>query len=200
MEDKDMDDTEVKESLGKRIWKEVIENAKIFIYCFIFIYLLTSFVIKPIRVDGRSMYPTLSDGDVGITNVFAAKFLSVSRYDVVIVHNEQRDENWVKRIIALPHETIEGKDDVIYINGSPIDQPFLDTPYVNDIKKTGLFTTDFGPYTMGEDEYFLMGDNRILSEDSRAHGPFIGDDIVGKDALIIYPFKHWNYVHNTIDK
>lgn len=192
-----MDDTEVKESLGKRIWKEILDSAKIFILCFIFIYLLTTFVIKPIRVDGRSMYPTLADGDIGITNVFSARFLGVSRYDVVIVYNEERDEKWVKRVMALPGETIEGKDDVIYINGEAIAQDFLDTSYVNDIKKTSVFTTDFGPYTMGEDEYFLMGDNRILSEDSRAHGPFKGKDIIGKDALIIFPFKNWRYVNNT---
>lgn len=145
------------------------------------------------------MYPTLKDGEFGITNVFAVKFQSVSRFDVVIIYNEERGEHWVKRVIGVPGDTVESKDDVLKINGKVVDQFFLNQAYVNDMKKEGQFTSDFGPVTLGDDEYWLMGDNRIRSEDSRIHGPFKESELVGKDVLVFFPFDEFQYVHNTGD-
>lgn len=184
-------------SLSQRILKELFDLAKIFVICFVIVFIITHYVAKPIRVEGSSMYPTLKDGQVGITNVFAVKFQSVSRFDVVIVYNEEREEYWVKRVIGLPGDTVESKDDLLKINGEVVNQYFLNQTYVKDIKKEGNFTSDFGPVTLGEDEYWLMGDNRIRSEDSRVHGPFKQSELVGKDVLVFFPFNEFQYVHNT---
>ncbi len=187
-------------NIMRKIFAELFDLAKIFVICFVSVYVLTNFVAKPIRVEGSSMYPTLKDGEVGITNVFAVKFQSVSRYDVVIIFNEERGEYWVKRVIGIPGDTVESKDDVLFVNGQEVNQFFLDESYVNDIKAEGMFTSDFGPVTLGEDEYWLMGDNRIRSEDSRVHGPFHARELIGKDVFIFYPFDEIQYVHNSGDE
>lgn len=186
-------------TLSQRILKELLDLAKIFVICFVIVFILTHYVAKPIRVEGSSMYPTLQDGQLGITNVFAVKFQNVSRFDVVIVYNEERGEHWVKRVIGVPGDTVESKDDVLKINGKVIDQFFLNQTYVKDMQKEGKFTSDFGPVTLKEDEYWLMGDNRIRSEDSRIHGPFKESELVGKDVLVFFPFNEFQYVHNTGD-
>lgn len=186
----------IQDSLGKRIGKEILDLLRIFLICFISIFLITQFVIKPIRVEGSSMYPTLEDGEIGLTNVFGVKFMGIARYDVVIVYNTERDEHWVKRVIGLPGETIEGKDDVIYINGEAIEQSFLDEAYIKEAVGDEQFTSDFGPTTLAEDEYFLMGDNRYRSEDSRVHGAFKESEITGKDAVILFPFNKIKVIRN----
>lgn len=186
----------IQDSLGKRIGKEILDLLRIFVICFVSIFLITQFVIKPIRVEGSSMYPTLEDGEIGLTNVFGVKFMGIARYDVVIVYNTERDEHWVKRVIGLPKETIEGKDDVIYINGEAIEQSFLDEAYIKEAVGDEQFTSDFGPITLAEDEYFLMGDNRYRSEDSRVHGAFKESEITGKDAVILFPFNKIKVIRN----
>lgn len=179
-------------------WKhEVFDLAKTFIICLIAVFLLTKFVIRPVQVDGKSMYPTLEDRDIGLMNVFSAKFLEIKRYDVVVVYNEEKSENWVKRIIGMPGDTISASEDKVYINGEAIEEPYLDMDYVNSIRNDGgYFTQDFDERQLGEDEYFLMGDNRPVSYDSRYVGPFTKDEIRGKDVYVVYPFNHLKIVGN----
>lgn len=189
---------------GKKVqkqgWKyELLDLVKTFIVCFIVVFIITTFVVKPVQVDGDSMYPTLIDKEIGVVNIFSAKFTGVHRFDVVVVQNETTKDPWVKRVIGMPNDTIEAKDDVVYINGEKIDEPYLDNSYAESIRKQGKkFTNDFGPITLKDDEYFLMGDNRIVSYDSRKVGAFHKEDIIGKDAYIIYPFTQMKIVRNTI--
>ena len=99
-------------------------------------------------------------------------------------------------MIALPNETIECRDGVVYIDGEALEEPYLDTAYVEDIEKNqGYFTSDFEPVTLGADEYFVMGDNRVVSADSRVVGPFTRDQIIGKGVFVLYPLDQIGY-HN----
>ena len=195
-----IDEVEVENKSDKKkqgIKYEILDLLKTFIICFIAVFLLTTFVVKPVRVDGRSMYPTLEDGEVGLMNVFSAKFTDIDRFDVVVAYNEESGENWVKRVIGLPGDTVYAKDDVVYVNGLPIEEPYLDTDYVNQIRDRGdYFTQDFEKVTLGEDEYFLMGDNRVVSYDSRRVGPFKRDDIKGKGIFVLYPFDKIKMIGN----
>lgn len=188
MEPKDINTQE--KTVGKRILDEVIDLCKIFLICYVTVFLITSFLFKPVRVQGESMYPTLLDEEIGVMNVFGVKFGEVDRFDIVVVYNEEKDEDWVKRVIGLPNDTIACENDVLYINGEAVDQSFLNQEYVNMMTKNGTihFTEDFGPITLGNDEYFLMGDNRPRSYDSRKRGPFTKNEFRGKDILILYPF------------
>lgn len=183
-------------TLGKRILDEVIDLCKIFIICYVVVFLITTFLFKPVRVQGESMYPTLLDEEIGVMNVFGVKFSSVERFDVVVVYNEEKDEDWVKRVIGLPGDTVYSKDDILYINGEAQAQEFLDKDYVKQMTNNGTinFTDDFGPITLNDEEYFLMGDNRPRSYDSRKIGPFTKEELRGKSILVLYPFDKMKLV------
>lgn len=178
----------------------LLDFLKTFVLCAIIVYLFTTFVMRPVQVDGLSMYPTLHDDEIGLMNIIDMKIHDIQRYDVVVVVNDAEITNgeaWVKRVIGLPGDTIYAKDDVVYVNGLAIEEPYLDNEYANDIRSRGdQFTHDFDKVTLGEDEYFLMGDNRIESHDSRAVGPFKRSDFKGKDIYILYPFSNIRFERN----
>lgn len=167
-----------------------IEFAKSVFTSLIFVLILTNFVVKPIKVNGDSMYPTLKDQSLGFSNILTYELFGVNRYDIVIVYLESMDEYLVKRVIGLPNETIEVIDDQVYINGEIIDQDFLNKEYKSQFP---IFTKSFKAVTLGDDEVFLMGDNRPYSSDSIVFGPFKLEDIIAKDAYIFYPFDEINW-------
>lgn len=156
----------------------------------ILVLIFNTWFFKPVMVVGNSMFPTLEDGQQGFSSVIALNTQGLERFDVVVV---KADENYlVKRVIGLPNDTIEFKNEELMINGQLIDQYFLNQQYVDQLKQSYIqFTSDFGPITIGPDEYFLMGDNRPLSVDSRfsQYGPFKKEAIISKDLYVIYPFS-----------
>jgi len=162
---------------------------KSLLFSIVFVVLFTTLIAKPIRVNGSSMYPTLVDKELGFSDVLTYKLMGVDRFDVVIVYVDQLKEYLVKRVIALPGETVEVKDDILYIDYKPVSQSFLNEDYVALMKtQTGQnFTSSFGPLTVPEGEVWLMGDNRPNSSDSRRFGTFPINKIVSKSALILYP-------------
>lgn len=171
-------------------YSAVIEFAKSIFTSLIFVLVLTNFVVKPIKVNGDSMFPTLKDQSLGFSNILTYTLFGVNRNDIVIVYVESLNEYLVKRVIALPNETIEIKDDKVYVNGEEIKQDFLDQDYVSQFS---TFTNGFNSVTLGDDEVFLMGDNRPYSSDSRVFGAFKLKDIIAKDAYIFYPFNEINW-------
>lgn len=179
----------MKQNNGYQMFKEF---AKSVITSLIFVLILTNFVVKPIKVNGHSMYPTLKDESIGFSNILSYKLFGVNRYDVVIVYAESLNEYLVKRVIALPNETIEVIENQVYINGEVIEQNFFDQSYIRESSYVP-FTNSFGPVTVGEDEVFLMGDNRPESSDSRDFGAFKLSGIIAKDAYIFYPFNEINW-------
>ena len=176
----------------RRFGLELLDFVKILLVCFIVAFGIKTFIARPVFVVGSSMYPTLQDGEFGFTNLLGLSFEGVNRGDIVIV--EEGDEYWVKRVIGLPNETIECRDNVVYINGEALDEPYLDSDYVHDIENNqGYFTSDFEAIELGSDEYFVMGDNRVVSADSRVVGPFSRSQIVGKGVLVLMPLDQIGY-------
>jgi signal peptidase I len=170
--------------------KLIYEFIKSLITSLVIVLLLTNFVLKPIKVNGSSMFPTLRDQALGFSNILAFQMFGVDRFDVVIVYVDAMDEYLVKRVIGLPLETIEMRKDVLYINDVPFEERFIDVDYAAQITTpTRPFTLDFGPITLAEDEVFLMGDNRPFSSDSRMFGPFKLNKILSKDVYIFFPFN-----------
>lgn len=179
-------------------WKgEIFDFVKTLIICAVSVYAITTWVVKPVQVDGRSMSPTLEDKQVGLMNVIAFKMMGVKRFDVVIAHSRTYNEEWVKRVIGMPGDSVYAKDDVVYVNDQPIKETYLDTNYVQSIRRKGqYFTENFTKVYLKENEYFLMGDNRVVSLDSRRVGPFLSSDIKGKDVYVMYPFNEMRIVRN----
>lgn len=155
--------------------------------CLAAVLLTVNFILRPIQVKGSSMYPTLTTGSVGVSNLLGYRMDGISRFDIVIIYMEDKNEYLVKRCIGLPGETIYAADGRVYIDGEPLEQEFLDTEYAETFD--GVFMADFDPVTLGENEYFCMGDNRPHSTDSRYYGPFSGDQIVSKGVFILFPFS-----------
>lgn len=163
--------------------------------------LMLSFVIKqflftPVLVKGASMMPTLEDHDRVIVNKIGPTLQSYDRFDIVVIEMNE-ETNYIKRIIGLPGDKIEYKDDQLYINGEKYNEPYLDQ-YKNELKDTGTLTYDFtleqnlGETTVPEGHYFVLGDNRRVSNDSR--NPEVGfiseEQIMGTTNIICWPMEH----------
>lgn len=143
------------------------------------VVLIRTFFISPALVSGSSMEDTLYDGELVIVNKIALKS-GIDRFDIVIVNIG--DELLIKRVIALPNEKIEYKNNVLYINGEKIEIPF-------EFEDTEDFV-----HTTADDEYFVMGDNRDVSQDSRVLGAFNIKSIKGKVNLVLFPFNKIGFV------
>lgn len=150
------------------------------------------YVVIPVRISGSSMENTLHDHDIAFVSALGVTSENIDRFDVVIAYSDQLQETIIKRVIGLPGETIQYKDDVLYIDGEKVEENFLDQDFIEESKinkGVSYFTEDF-TYSLGDDEYFLMGDNRLGSTDSRDLGAFHIEDIKGVDGLVFYPFSH----------
>ena len=183
----------------KTIFEEILGFVGTFLICSVVIILVTSLIIKPNVVSGRSMYPALQTDDRGFSNVLALATEGVERGDIVTANmvNEEDGKTYsvVKRVIGLPGETIECRDEKVCINGKELDESqYLDESFAKEWYNTnGYFNDSFGPVTLKEDEYFLMGDNRPISMDSRETGPVKKEDILAKDFMVLFPFSRFGY-------
>ena len=148
-----------------------------YIIVIILVLLFKKFLYAPIRVNGESMMKTLHDGDIMILNIIDYKLHGVKRFDIVVV--DEGDELIIKRVIGLPGETVEYKDNKLYINGKK----------VND--KYASHETEDLSVLVPKGEYFVLGDNRTNSLDSRAFGTFSSKKILGKTSMTLFPFNRW---------
>ncbi len=176
---------------------ECIDWLRLLLVSLLIAYLIPVFVLRPLHVDGSSMYPTLEDKEFVLSNIFANLTSSIERFDVVVVKEPESGELWVKRVIALPGESIEVKGGKLYINGQYVEETFLDEEYVrSQTQGKATFTKDFSTVKLQENEYFLMGDNRNHSLDSRVRGPFKREEIIGRHIYVLYPFSKARLVTN----
>ena len=184
----------------RSILEDILSFLSTFLICGLIIVIVSYFIVKPANVSGRSMQPTLENGQKGFANILAVMQEGIQRQDIVLAKiktEKGNDATVVKRVIGLPGETIECKDEIIYIDGNALDESeYLDTPFQQDWYETnGYFNTDFKKVKLKDDEYFLMGDNRPISLDSRDVGPFKESKIIAKDFLVIYPLSQIAYHH-----
>lgn len=142
--------------------------------------LIKFFIFSPIKVNGTSMEPNLKDGDIMILNEIGYLINGVNRFDIVVVDND--GEKIIKRIIGLPGEKVEYRDNKLYINGEEVTENFKH----GETKDFNL--SDINLSEIPKDSYFVMGDNRGNSKDSRIIGPVHKSKISGKTNLIIFPF------------
>lgn len=159
---------------------EWLEWAKAIVIAILIALFLRTFIFATSIVEGESMDPTLEDGERVIFNKIVYLLDEPDRGDIVII--KRPFKNYVKRVIALPGETIEINGSELYINGEKYQQTFLN-------EEAEERTGNFGPIQVPEDSYFVMGDNRAISKDSRNGLGFIKEDeIIGKSEFVIFPF------------
>lgn len=164
-------------------WKNWI---KFVLIALILIPLLSSFIFSKSVIEGESMKPTLENGDQIVYNKIAYLLDEPQRGDIVIIDYPLKD--YIKRIIGLPNETIEVRGQQLYINDILYQQSFL-------TKAKSFNTNDFGPITIPDKSYFVMGDNRQISKDSRNGLGFIkSDEIIGHLKFVINANFKWKLV------
>ena len=161
-----------------KFWKE----AKDYLIIILVVMLIRTFLVTPAVVDGASMDYTLENGQLVLINKFVYNVKDVKRFDVVVLDNKKEGDKISKRIIGLPNETIEYNNNQLYINGKRIEENY---EFTN--------TEDFS-YKTKDNEYFVLGDNRVVSKDSRMLGTFSEDDIVGRVNFRLFPFKKFGTV------
>ncbi|MCJ0956199.1 signal peptidase I [Mammaliicoccus sciuri] len=175
--------------------KKIFEWIIAIIIALVLLFAVRTFLFIGYVVDGDSMKPTFHDNDRVIVNKLVKNFGQINNGDVIVFH-ANKNADYIKRVIGLPGDTVEMKNNKLYINGTHVNERYL-----NDDIKTDDFSTRTIQGSKSDvipnDEYLVLGDNRINSRDSREIGFVHEDDIVGTVNLRYYPF---NQIDVNFDK
>jgi signal peptidase I len=148
------------------------------------------FLYQPVKVEGTSMAPLLSDQERIFINKFVYRFEAIHRGDVVVFwYPLDRSKSFIKRVIALPGETVTIRQGVVTVNGTVVPEPYV-PPQYEDV-------SDYGPQRVPTDSYFVMGDHRISSNDSRVFGPVPSQFIYGRAVFAYWPVDHFGSLAMT---
>ncbi len=168
---------------------DMIETAVIALSVFLVVYL---FLMQPHQVSGQSMYPNFHDKEYILTDKISYRLHPPKRGDVVVFHAPRSAQcpegtgcDFIKRLIGLPGDTIELRDHIFYINGQKLQEPYIPP---ENVTNTSVYLQNT-PIILGENEYFVAGDNRPHSSDSRVWGPIGLEDIVGKGFFRYWPIN-----------
>lgn len=157
-----------------KIFKEVLS----YLIIILVVVLIRAFVVTPVRVDGMSMWPTLNDKEILLLKKYDK---DIERFDIVVI--KYGNSKLVKRVIGLPGESVKISNNNLYINHSMIDDIDL------DVKTDDFSLGELGYDVIPNDYYFVMGDNREISADSRIIGLIKKEDILGTTSFRIFPFN-----------
>lgn len=157
--------------------KKFVKEYLPYVLILLVIILLRIYVVTPVTVDGNSMSDTLYPNDL----MLLFKVGNIERYDIIVANHDNK--KLIKRVIGMPNDKIKCVSGILYINNEEDTSGY---GYGENI--------DFPEYTLKDDEYFLIGDNRSDSFDSRYFGPVKKEDIVGKANFIIFPFNRFGSV------
>lgn len=193
-----------KEPVKKTVKEEILSWIYTLLAALVIVTVIRTFFFEPIRVDGESMQNTLMDGDIVLVTKPEYWSGDYERGDIIICRYPNRNNEssvnlggsfevtftnhtlFVKRLLGLPGDIVEFRQGVFYLNGEMVDESHIDVciPYYRD----------FGPYKLGADQYFVVGDNRGNSNDSRSVGPISEDMIVGHVSFVVWPLSEFGKV------
>ncbi len=182
--------------LRRSAWLKQVREWLVVIVAAVFIAMaLRTFVVQQFYIAGPSMEVTLFGDDRVLVNKLSYRFGSPSRGDVIVFDritlngDTVQHDDLIKRVIGLPGETLTIANCVVSINGTVLDEPWLSNQELDSTLEPGVRcgAADVSPTTMGENEVFLIGDNRPMSFDSRMFGPVDIDLIVGRAVVVIWP-------------
>ena len=169
--------------------ESVYETLRTIVLVLITALLIRSFIAQPFVVEGKSMEPTLHNAEYLIVDKIEYRLHPPQRGDVIVFKApESPDQNYIKRVIGLPGETVTIKDNSVFVNGTLIDEQ-----YIANAKTTPATTTEnpsfFLEQKLTATEFFVMGDNRDHSSDSRRWGPLPTKNIIGRAQVVLFPFN-----------
>lgn len=158
----------------KKANKDVFLDYLPYIIIILVVMIIRSFIVTPVRVNGTSMESTLNNGETMLLNKLGMKVKGIKRWDIVVV--KTGDTFLIKRVVGLPGETIKYTKGILYINDEKTEDKYASTT-----------TEDFDQIKLSKKEYFVMGDNRFVSQDSRVIGAINEEEIIGKTNILIFP-------------
>lgn len=159
--------------------KEKIKEISPYVLMVVVIVVIRIFIATPVKVDGDSMYNTLNDNDI----VLLSKLSSIDRFDIIVLKENDNNATIIKRVIGMPGDKVKIRNNKIYINNKIIEDEYA---YGE--------TSDYDEITLGDDEYFVLGDNRLISKDSRYFGAIKKSDIKGKAVFRLFPFTRFGSI------
>ncbi len=172
----------------KKVLREILSTSIYFLVVVAAIYLTIHYVGQRTQVQGESMEPALEDGDNLIVDKITYRFNDPERFDIIVFPFKYKENTYyIKRIIGLPGETVQiDNDGTIYINDEPLTENYGKEVMLDP-------GSAYSPITLDDDEYFVLGDNRNNSSDSRSTsvGLIKRDNIIGRAWLRIWPFSEW---------
>lgn len=165
------------------LFLDLIETLVIAGAIFVVVY---AFLARPFQVSGQSMFPTFKNNEYVLTNIIGLKLGRISRGDVIVFKSPvDKEKDYIKRVIGLPGDVVALKNAKVYINGTQLDE----SVYLSPDYKTGggTFLDEGSEVTVPDETYFVMGDNRDFSSDSREWGFVTKDKLIGKSAFVYWP-------------
>lgn len=172
--------------------REVIETVALTLLIFFAVH----FSVQPFRVDGPSMQPNLHTNELVLVNLLTYDFTAPQRGDVIVFHPPNTtDQNvqYIKRIVGVPGDTIKVTATAIYIDGKQLNEPYIFPIAPGESENTNIIP----PTKLGKDEYFVLGDNRLNSQDSRYFGhPVTRQSIIGKAEAVVWPANSLQWIPN----
>ena len=171
-------DQSAPQSKGKAILRDIAETIALFLV----VFTLSQVMLGNFMIEQRSAYPHFIPGDRILVDKVFYRLSSLQRGDMIVGKWQSDPTDVFKRVIGLPGETVEIADNKVLIDGKPLPEPYLEP---------GVYTAIQGRHSwqLGPNEYFVMGDNRMESGDSRSRGPMLADDIVGRAWLRYWPIS-----------
>ncbi len=171
---------------GRELLREIVETVALFAV----IFTLARLTIGNYSILGRSMEPNYYQDERLLVDRITPRLGFLDRGDVVIAHSpREADTELIKRLIGKPGDTVELRENRIYVNGTALEEPYLP-----DGADSGPRDKQQAQWTLGENEYFLLGDNRSQSADSRSFGTIQSSNIVGRALLVYFPFDRFQFV------
>jgi signal peptidase I len=182
--------------MKSKVVAELISWFKALAIALIIVLVCRQFLITPSIVKGESMMPNLRDGD----RIILSKVSKIERFDEIAFHAPDSEDNYVKRVIGLPGDTVEMSNDTLIINGEVYEEPYLDY-YKAQLPANQSFTYDFnledltGKPVVPDGQLFVLGDNRKVSKDSRSFGFITEESIIGDVKLRIWPLESFEIIN-----
>ena len=183
------DDSDAQERQRRRRTRNTVEWVAIVVGALLVALLVKTFLVQAFYIPSLSMYPTLDEGDRVLVNKLSYDLHDINRGDLIVFDRPQETtdgiKDLIKRVIALPGETIETLDGKVYVDGEPLDESYL---------QPGVRTNDLTRQRIPDGHVFVMGDNRTNSQDSREFGPISEDDVVGRAFVRVWPITAFDWL------
>ena len=168
---------------------DFIQTLVVFGAIFTIIYL---FVAQPHKVSGSSMVPTLHDGDYILTDKLSYRFGIPKQGDIIVLKNpKDESQDFIKRIVAVPEESIKIEKKIVFVNNQPLEESYLPP---DTLTSAGAFLQEGETVKVGSNQYFVLGDNRNHSSDSREWGGITREEIVGKAFFRYWPPQSFGFI------